>query len=91
MDIKLKHNNLCTLKDYKTVKEFLKELLFSVSSIKKLVPNKKLLQKELNIRDEIQVNTDLLNQKFINPIYDGEDIEVIDYESHPLISAPIAV
>jgi len=78
MDIKLKHNNLCSLKENNTVKEFLKkELLFSSGSIKKIITNKKLLNRGVSTREELKIPLDLLNQKFINPCYEGVDIEVI--------------
>lgn len=79
MGTKLKHNNLCIINSNHTLKEFLKEeLLFSSSSIKKIITNKKLLNKQLRERDEIFIDRDLLNQKFLNPIYSSREIEVIE-------------
>lgn len=74
----MKHNNLCSIKSYNTLKEFLnKELLFSSNSIKKLLP-KKIIQREVRAKDELDIDRNFLNQKLINPTYVGELIEVID-------------
>jgi 23S rRNA pseudouridine1911/1915/1917 synthase len=90
MDTKLKHNNLCSLKSYNTLKEFLnKELLFSSSSIKRIITNKKFLQREVREKDELDISLNLLNQNIVNPIHSGDEIEIIqETEDYLVLNKP---
>ncbi|WP_372654054.1 RluA family pseudouridine synthase [Halobacteriovorax sp.] len=69
--------NFCTLKPYKSLEELLtKELFFSKSLIKKFLSKRK-LQYSLKERDEILIPYEILNSGYINPVYSGEEIQVL--------------
>ncbi|EQC45445.1 RluA family pseudouridine synthase [Bacteriovorax sp. Seq25_V] len=67
----------CSINSYHSIKELLnQELHFSAALLKKHLP-KKFLEKSVRAQDEIELPLDLVNNNFINPRYEGNEIQVI--------------
>lgn len=78
----MQDKNFCTLKSFKSLEELLtKELSFSKSLIKKFLPKRK-LQYAIKERDELLLPLEILNNGFINPIYDGEGITFLSEDEN---------
>ncbi len=73
----MQDKNFCTLASFNSFEELLtKELSFSKSLIKKYISKKK-LQSSLREREEVFIPLEVLNLGFVNPVYEGEELEIL--------------
>jgi 23S rRNA pseudouridine1911/1915/1917 synthase len=86
------NTNICILESYSNLEELLnKELLFSKSFLKKSL-SKAYLVKSIREKDELELNVEILNRGLINPVYSGEEIEVLlENENYIAINKPAGI
>lgn len=82
--------SICCISSYFALEDFLLDLGFSKSSIKRFIPSNKLRKKPLNEKSEVHVDIDLINLKKVSPTFKGPEYQVIlDNEILVALSKPI--
>lgn len=82
--------SICCINSYFGLEDFLLDLGYTKSSIKRFIPSNKLRKKPLSEKSEVHIDIDLINQKKISPAYKGPEYKVLlDNELLLVLSKPI--